>query len=180
MVQYNRIVINKLLDRYESSLLSIGKNERTIHIEWKFNKKNLPVYFDESSGEYEKIHILMQHLEEEQLIAIIWKNNKVGHVISKVRLNIENLERAYGFVKRIPKTDLIDENSAFLTEVVEQTVSSVAKNFANYLLQRLQENKSVKEWCMLLLQRGRVWQNPETVWQYGTLPDTWKTGLIEN
>ena len=102
MVQYDKIVLNKLLDRYESSLLSTGKNERTIHIEWQFTKKNLPAYFDESSEEYEKIHILMQRLEEEEMIKIIWKNNKPGYVILKVRLNVDKLEETYNFAKRIP------------------------------------------------------------------------------
>ena len=45
MVPYDKIVLNKLLDSYESSLLSTGKNERAIHIEWRFTKKNILVYF---------------------------------------------------------------------------------------------------------------------------------------
>ena len=55
MVQYDRYVLNKLLDTYESSLLSTGENRRNIHIEFRFTKKLLPVYFDESSLEYEQI-----------------------------------------------------------------------------------------------------------------------------
>ena len=68
MVPYDKLVLNKLLDSYESSLLSTGKNERTIHIELRFIKKKLPAYFDESSGEYEQIHMCMQQLEDKNLI----------------------------------------------------------------------------------------------------------------
>lgn len=149
MVPYDKIILNKLLDSYESSLLSTGKNERTIHIEWRFTKKNLPVYFDESSEEYEKIHILMQNLEEQEIIKIIWKDKKQGHIISKVQLNIENLKNAYGYVKRVPKIDLVADNRRMLTEFLEKTESKVAGNFINYLLERLKESKSVKEFIEL-------------------------------
>ena len=89
MVPYDRVIVNKLLDTYESSSLSRGENERTIHIEVRFTKALLPTYFDESSGEYEKIHLMMQQLEDRKLIQIIWKDNKKGHVILKIRLNVE-------------------------------------------------------------------------------------------
>ena len=72
MVQYDRYVLNKLLDTYESSLLSTGGNKRNIHIEFRFTKKSLPAYFDESSSEYERIHFFMEELEEKRLIRICW------------------------------------------------------------------------------------------------------------
>lgn len=149
MVPYDKNILNKLLDSYESSLLSTGKNERTIHIEWRFTKKNLPAYFDESSEEYEKIHILMQRLEDDKLIKIIWKDKKQGHIILKVQLNIENIENAYGYVKRVPKTDLVAENVKMLVEILENTDSNVARRFINYLLDRFKGSKSVKEFIEL-------------------------------
>lgn len=149
MVPYDKNILNKLLDSYESSLLSTRKNERTIHIEWRFTKKNLPAYFDESSEEYEKIHIMMQRLEDDKLIKIIWKDKKQGHIILKVQLNIENIENAYGYVKRVPKTDLVAENVEMLTEILENTDSNVARRFINYLLDRFKGNKSVKEFIEL-------------------------------
>ena len=49
MVPYDKYIVNKLLDTYESSLLSIGENIRTIHVEFRFTKAAIPAYFDESS-----------------------------------------------------------------------------------------------------------------------------------
>ena len=149
MVPYDKLVLNKLLDSYESSLLSTGKNERTIHIELRFIKKNLPAYFDESSGEYEQIHMCMQQLEDKNLIKIIWKDNKTGHVILKVQLNVEQLDDAYAYVKRVSKSDLVTENIKLLNSILEQTESVVSRNCINYLLERLRENKSVKEFIEL-------------------------------
>ena len=149
MVHYDKLVLNKLLDSYESSLLSAGKNERTIHIELRFIKKHIPAYFDESSEEFEHIHMYMQQLENQNLIRILWKDGKVGHIIQKVQLNIEQLDRAYTYVKRVSKSTLVIENMELISSVSKNTTTMVVKKFAQYLLERLQDNKSVKEFIEL-------------------------------
>lgn len=152
MVRYDKIVINKLLDSYESSLLSTGENERTIHIEIKFTKTFLPAYYDESSGEYEVIHIQMIQLQEEELVQIIWKDKKENHIIQKVRLCVDNLEKAYNFVKRTPRSKLVCLNVEMLKEYYEQLDVDdfpVSRNFIRFLLDRLENNKSVKEFIQL-------------------------------
>ena len=106
MVQYDKMILNRLLDTYESSLLFTGENRRNIHIEFRFTKKALPAYFDESSSEYERIHFFMESLEEKQLIRICWQGGRKGHIIDRVQLRTENLETAYAFVRRVPKQDL--------------------------------------------------------------------------
>lgn len=149
MVQYDKYVLNQLLDTYESSLLSIGENKRTIHIEFPFVKKAIPAYFDESSQEYEKIHILMRELEEKQLIRILWKGKKEGHIISKVRLNTEMLEQAYAYVHRTPKNDMTALNLQMLEDYLGPDITVVCRTFAKYLSERLKEHKSVKEFISL-------------------------------
>lgn len=149
MVQYDKIVLNKLLDTYESSRLSTGKNVRTIHIEMHFGKKNIPAYYDESSDEYEKIHILMKQLEQRNLIQIIWSENKVDHIIAKVRLNVDELQLAYKYVNRTAKSDLVLDNIKMLKEFLKKSDTTVCKLFCEYLIECLQQNKSVKEFIEL-------------------------------
>ena len=149
MVRYDEIVINRLLDAYESSLLSSGENERTIHIEIKFTKTFLPAYFDESSGIYETIHIQMYQLQEKGLVQIIWKDKKANHIIQKVRLNVENLNSAYTYAKRTPKSEQVRLNMEMLEKFKGQTESKVCRKFIEYLLDRFRENKSVKEFMQV-------------------------------
>ena len=66
MAKYDAVILNGLLDRYEASLLSVGENQRNIHIDFPFQKSRLPVYFNESSAEYEKIHRSEEHTSELQ------------------------------------------------------------------------------------------------------------------
>ncbi|MCI8895222.1 MAG: hypothetical protein HFI42_13095 [Lachnospiraceae bacterium] len=149
MAQYDAVILNGLLDRYEASLLSVGENQRNIHIDFPFQKSRLPVYFNESSAEYEKIHVSMKALEDRQLIRILWKGNREGHIISKVRLNMEQLEEAYRYVGRMPKGDMAANNSRMLEEYLSGDVTPVCRAFLEYLRERLIRHQSVKEFIRL-------------------------------
>lgn len=148
MVQYDRKVLNSLLDTYENSLLSTGENKRTIQIELRFTKNMIPEYFDESSTEYENIHIMMKALEAKSLIRIIWRDNKKDYLIQKVRLMTDNLEDAYRYVGRRAKRGLEEENILLIKKYASDE-TPITKAFAEYLLNRLQKHQSVKEYINL-------------------------------
>lgn len=148
MVQYDRKIINQLLDTYENSLLSTGENKRTIQIEFRFTKTSIPPYFDESSSEYENVHSSMKELERKKLIRIIWKDNKQDYLIHKVRLMTDCIEEAYQYVGRRPKRGLEEENVALLQKYLDEE-APVTVAFVNYLLGRLQNHRSVKEYLDL-------------------------------
>ena len=148
MVQYDRKIINQLLDTYENSLLSTGENKRTIQIEFRFTKTSIPPYFDESSSEYENVHSSMKELERKKLIRIIWKDNKQDYLIHKVRLKTDCIEEAYQNVGRRPKRGLEEENVALLHKYLDEE-APVTVAFVNYLLGRLQKHRSVKEYLDL-------------------------------
>ena len=148
MAQYDRFVLNRLLDTYENSLLSVGENKRTVQIEFRFTQTSIAAYFDVSSTEYEKIHILMKELEDRKLLKIIWKDNKEDFVIQKVRLQTEHLAEAYRYVGRKPKRGLEQENVMLLEKYLD-ACGPVTVNFVRFLLERLQKHQSVKEYLTL-------------------------------
>lgn len=148
MVRYDEQIINALLDKYEKSLLSQGRNRRTVHIDLEMSKKRFPTYFDESSMEYELIHEKAGQLEDKGLISIIWKAGKKGHLIEKLRLNTDNLDNSYEYVNRVPKERLVAELLCYLKELqadIPETAEATSL-FVGYLIQRLEENSSVKEY----------------------------------
>ncbi len=149
MVQYDKKILNSLLDSYENSLLFTGENKVNINIDFPFNKKKLPAYFDESSYEYESIHSAMRELEEKGYIRIVWKKGKENHIISKVVLNTMQLDNVYQYVKRIPKSNLISSNIALLEEYRSLYVTPVCQRFTDYLLERLRGHQTVKEYIDL-------------------------------
>lgn len=148
MVQYDRKIINHLLDTYENSLLFKGENKRTVQIEFRFSETSIPSYFDESSDEYEKIHDFMRLLESKKLIQIIWKDNKQDYLIQKVRLLTEQIEEAYQYVGRKSKGRLEEENINLLQKYSD-VKAPITLKFVMYLLERLKHHKSVKEFISL-------------------------------
>lgn len=149
MVQYDKVILNRLLDAYESSLLSTGENRREIHIVFRFTKKVLPAYFDESSSEYERIHFLMENLEEKKLLQICWQGKRKGHIIDKVQLNTEKLADAYAYVRRAPRNDMEAGHRRLLEECLAKEPTPVCRSLAAYLLERLAAHRSVKEFVQL-------------------------------
>lgn len=149
MAQYDKKIVNKLLDSYEASTLFTGKNKVAVRIAFPFNKSTLPVYFDESSFAYEEIHAFMEKLEQQGLITIEWKKGKEGHIISKVVLCIEELEKAYAYVSRVSKADQINQNRNLLSELKKRYHTPVYQSLIDYLDSRLEKAQSVKEFIDL-------------------------------
>lgn len=149
MVHYDVKILNSLLDSYENSRLFTGENKVAITIDFPFNKKKIPAYFDESSYEYERIHNEMFELEEQGYIHIVWKRGKENHIISKVVLNLEQLDDAYRYVKRTPKAELVTVNIAMLEECRRIYETPICGNFIAYLLERLYAHQTVKEYINL-------------------------------
>lgn len=149
-MQYDQLLLKNLLDSYEKSLLSSGKNKVQIHVSMTFSRRNLPEYFDESSMVYEQIHVAAEDMERRGFLKIQWKNRKPGTIIEKVILKEEAVEEVYQYLHRTPKAvneeltrAVLREYDQKLKKTEEQTV---IRAFLRYILERFQDGKSVKEY----------------------------------
>lgn len=106
MKAYDKLILNALLDKYERSSVFAKTNTRMVRIDFKFTKKNLPAYFDESSSVYDEIHHMMNDLEHRCLLTIVWKDKLHQNVISKVVLNQATLDASYAYVGRVRQQDI--------------------------------------------------------------------------
>lgn len=149
MGRYDKKIVDKLLDSYESSSLFAGTNKVAVHISYPFNKSSLPAYFNESSLVYEEIHASMRELERQGMITIEWKKGKEGHIISKVILRTEELDKAYAFASRVPKMEKMEQNRMLLSELRGRCNTPICQSLIAYLDERLKNGKSVKEFIDL-------------------------------
>lgn len=150
MVRYDVRILNGLLDSYENSLLSIGKNKVNIRIAFPFTKKAMPEYFDESSLAYGEIHAAMKELEQKEFLEIVWKRGRTGHIIQKVLLNEKRIEEVYFYLARTPKEDNVKIHLRLFEKwMLQSDIDSVAFAFAGYVKQRIEDGKSVKEFIDL-------------------------------
>lgn len=149
MARYDRHILNCLLDSYEKSRLFTGENRVAVSISFPFSKKSMPAYFEESSLAYEEIHACMKELERQGFLTVVWKSGRVNHIISKVILNTEKLDEIYAFLRRIPRLDLLERNKEMLQRLEQEWNTPVAGKLIGYLRERMEENKSVKEYIDL-------------------------------
>ena len=167
-MQYDQLLLKKLLDSYEKSLLSSGKNKVRIHVSMTFSRRNLPEYFDESSMVYEQIHVAAEDLERRGVLKIQWKNRKPGTIIEKVILNEEAVEEVYQYLHRTPKAVNEELTLRILQKYIElyekkqhienpsdqcdekaqncRNENRILAEFVKYLLMRMKDGKSVKEY----------------------------------
>lgn len=103
MKRYDEKILNKLLDKYENSLLYTGKNQINITISVPIQKSVLPEYFDETSTQYDVIHEQLETLEEKGYIRLVWKNKKRGHILKKCELVTEAADAVYAYLRRTPR-----------------------------------------------------------------------------
>lgn len=146
---YENRVLHTLLDSYENSLLSRGENKIAVHIIFPFTKKTMPEYFDESSLAYEEIHACMKELERKGYVKIFWKNGKENHIIQKVQLEDANVREVYDYLKRTPRDEWETKNLQMLEQMKTVYRTPVTASFISYLMERIDNGKSVKEYIEL-------------------------------
>lgn len=158
MADYEKKILNALLDSYEGSLLSRGENKVAVRIAFRFTEKSLPAYFDESSTAYEEIHAALRELENRGFITIQWKGKKVGHIVEKVFLREEAISEVYRHLRRTPQSLHISRMLSLLDSLTEEFTDSAAPDtgsgaitvpvtlaLISWLRQRLTDHLPVKE-----------------------------------
>ncbi len=142
--RYDEKVLNKLIDKYERSLLYYGKNQVSQTISIPIQKSVLPEYFDESAMQYEVIHEQLEEMEQKGYIRLIWKNKKRGHILQKCELVEEQAEEIYRYLHRTPKNQ--KEQEILNVCEVYRGKTEVLDNFLTWIENRIRENESVKKY----------------------------------
>ena len=145
MKNYKKILLNKLIDSYESSVIYKGDALRDTQIYLKFNLKSIKEYFDELNYKYkEEIDVACNQLEIEKFIKVYKGKGYKSHIIEKIQLNLENIEAAYLYLNRKEKKQKEDELSILLESYKER--EDALGNFATYITDKLKSNGSVKKY----------------------------------
>ncbi|HMM16099.1 MAG TPA: DUF2220 family protein [Petrimonas sp.] len=134
--------MNTLLESYEKSMLFSGKNQRNQSIYFRFSKKTIPEYFEDTSTIYDEIHQDLKTLESEGFIWIYWRNNRRDHIVEKVSLNLEKIAEAYAAAGR---KKLQSEQDAF-REYLRTWYGGdkVIRRFITWLEERIDAGLSIK------------------------------------
>lgn len=138
--KYAKKIINKLLDKYESSKTFTGDNKVNQTFSYEVGKL-FPDYQDLSKYEvFENINETIGGLVNQNLIITKLTKNSV---YKRISLNVEELEKAYKLVRRKPKKDIQGEISVIL-EIYDLSDGSPLSLYAENQLENIRENKTVK------------------------------------
>lgn len=148
-MRYEERILQTLLDSYERSRLSRGENEVAVHIAFPITPKTMPIYFDENSLAYEEIHGTAGHLEEMGYTCSVWKRGKKNHILQKIVLCDEKVDEIYRHLGRVPEKQMQQAQLAVLQELKTECSTPVARNFICWLMKRLEQGKTVKEYLNL-------------------------------
>ena len=148
-MRYEERILQTLLDSYERSRLSRGENEVAVHIAFPITPKTMPIYFDENSLAYEEIHGTAGHLEEMGYTCSVWKGGKKNRILQKIVLCDEKVDEIYRHLGRVPEKQMQQAQLAVLQELKTECSTPVARNFICWLMKRLEQGKTVKEYLNL-------------------------------
>ena len=145
MARFDVRILNKLLDSYERSSLAKGTNKVAVHIDFRFSKKSVPEYFDESSLAFEEIHACAHELEDKGFVRIVWKKGKEDHIIEKLVLNEKKVKEIYQYLGRTSHEDYVRNTLKQVGILREQCTAPVAGKLLDWLDERLRGDLPVKE-----------------------------------
>ena len=139
MTNYEKKILNDLLDRFERSKSFIGSNKVNQRFSVKLAKL-FPTYDDEAKYEpYIAIMDAMEKLESKQYVTVTLQKNGIP---DSVALNTQMLQQIYAALGRIPKADVNETLRRILLQYRSQ--NEVLQTYCNEQLERLAHNKKVE------------------------------------
>ena len=139
MTKYEKQILNVLIDKYEGSKSFIGTNQVNQSFTCKLDQL-FPKYKDDS--EYDlfcAVNESVDALVEEGFVTVKKLKNRV---IQSVTLNLEDINKVYEYLGRIPKSDIVVDLKKIL--ILYKDCNVILSAYCSRQLERLAENKSVE------------------------------------
>lgn len=139
MMNYEKKILNDLLDKYERSKSFTGDNKRGQSFSVKLTNL-FPKYSDEAEYElYTSINEVSQELEHREYIFLSKKKNGV---IDSVTLNMHKLNDIYAFISRTPKLETNERLLQLLTKYADK--NEILSKYCQVQIDRIQRNKKTE------------------------------------
>ena len=139
MKNYREQILNRLLDKYESSKSFIGAN--SVNQSFKIElSKVFPEYADDSHvKEIQQVNEAVNELDKDRFVSSVYRRNGLLYA---VKLNTDRLDDCYAKLKRRPKKDTNEQLLAILDKYCKG--SDVVNTFARTQIERIRNNKKVE------------------------------------
>ena len=139
MIKYEKQILNFLLDKYEGSKSFIGTNRVNQSFTCKVAQM-FPKYKDDS--EYEFFCAINEAVDTLAVQGFVTAKRLKNGVLQSVTLNLETIDKAYEYLGRIPKSDIVIDLKKIL--FLYKDCNNILSAYCSRQLERLAENKSVE------------------------------------
>ena len=139
MTKYEKQILNVLLDKYEGSKSFIGTNQVNQSFTCKVAQV-FPKYKDDS--EYELFCAINEAVDDLVAQGLVTAKKMKNGVVQSATLNLEAINKAYEYVGRIPKSDIVVDLKKIL--LLYKDFNVILSAYCSRQLERLAENKSVE------------------------------------
>lgn len=127
-MEYKKLVLDRLLDRYEKSKYFNNENSRR-RIMLKMTRGDMPEYDIEKPLVRETFNSVIKDLADNGLVGFEWARYEEGNIIEKVWLNVSRVEDCYAEIGRKAKRAVLDSLLERITDLKGKTEDSWILSF---------------------------------------------------
>jgi len=127
-MEYRKLVLDRLLDRYEKSKSFNNENSRR-RIMLKMTRGDMPEYDIEKPLVRETFNSVIKDLADNGLVGFEWARYEEGNIIEKVWLNVSRVEDCYAEIGRKAKRAVLDSLLERITDLKGKTEDSWILSF---------------------------------------------------
>lgn len=132
-MRYGRNIINGLLDSYENSGNFNGDTGRRVFLKKSFKRP------DTDSADYEEFLSELTELQRKGIVDFEWRIK--GHVVDKIWLVTENVQKAYDLVRRENKHVALARVEAEVRNTESRIASGWIKEYLSSVLDDISKNR---------------------------------------
>ena len=139
MMNYEKEILNYLIDKYEKSKSFTGQNKVSQKFSVKLEKE-FPKYADDAEYEiFTQINEAIQKLLDKNFVSV--KNKKNG-ITDSVSLKTESIDEVYRFLKRKPKIETNQDLLNILSKYSSE--NDILSKYCTEQTERINTNKKVQ------------------------------------
>jgi len=149
--QYEKDIINKLIDKFENSKSFIGENK----VNQKFSVKTGSLFSQYSN--HSNFNVFSEVNDAVDILIrknIVTSEQNAAHVYNNIALNLNNIELAYNYIGRNPKKDLNEKLIALLEKY--RTKNQILSGYCISQIDRISSNKTVEHFNGNLIELENV------------------------
>jgi hypothetical protein len=142
-LNYKKLLLNQLLEKYESSraYLSDGQSSRRILL--NICGPDFPEYNIENNERRRLINSVISDLKQDGLVDYEWMKHEKENIIYRVWLNLDNIDLAYKEADCIPKLEKVNSVLDIIREYQVMTVLPWLKEFLAAVEANIVKRKSL-------------------------------------